>query len=347
MSSNIFTDTLRGIKRERPPVWFMRQAGRVLPSYMQLREKYSFQELMGEPELAAKVTLLPVNDLGVDAAILFSDILVIPEALGMKLEFTDQGPKFETPLQKDAGAYKNLTADLSKLEHIYKALDIIREEKTEDVALIGFCGSPFTTFCYMVEGHSVNHSFSKAIDLLYSQPEISDRILEIITDLSITYATEQCNHGIDVFQLFETHAGLLPSEVYRKRILPHVIRITSAIRRSNVPVIFFPKGLGNGLKWMNPDMADFISIDWQHSLADAREIIDPALGLQGNLDPRLLSVEDRKVLERELESYKAFGKSNYKWIFNTGHGLSPDNKVDHVRFVVDWVKGTDWGRFPG
>jgi uroporphyrinogen decarboxylase len=322
----------------------MRQAGRVLPSYLKLREQYSFRELMINPELAAEVTLLPVNDLGVDAAILFSDILVIPEALGMNLKFTDKGPVFDAPLQDAAKQLASLQPDSSKLEHVYKALDIIKQQKPEDVALIGFCGAPFTTFCYMVEGNSVNHSFSKAIKLFYNNPEISGKILELITELSIQYATTQAEHGIDVFQLFETHAGLIPSEMYIERIMPHVTRICNAVRSKNVPAIFFPKGLGTGLAHINYDVADFVGIDWQYSLPEARALVDSKVGVQGNLDPRILAIDDRKILEKELEKYKAFGQKNLNWIFNTGHGLSPDNKVENVKFVLDWVKNTDWGR---
>lgn len=344
MTRNIFKDTLQGVKTERPPVWFMRQAGRVLPSYMKLREQYSFREMMQNPELAAEVTLLPVNDLGVDAAILFSDILVVPEALGMELEFTDKGPKFNSPLQNNPGLVHELKADTSKLEHIYKALDIIRKEKPEETGLIGFCGSPFTTYCYMVEGHSTNHSFTKAINLLYSQPEIADKILDTITELSIQYAVEQTKHGIDVFQLFETHAGLLPSEMYIERILPYVQKISKAVKSTKTPFIFFPKGLGNGIKKLSKETADFISIDWQMSLSEAREMIDTQIGLQGNLDPRLLSIDNQFVIQKELEKYKEFGAVNHNWIFNLGHGLSPDNKVENVKFVIDWVKQTNWKR---
>jgi uroporphyrinogen decarboxylase len=344
MANSIFTDTLKGIKRERPPVWFMRQAGRVLPSYLQLRKQHSFQELMLNPELAAEVTLLPVNDLGVDAAILFSDILIIPEALGMDLKFTDKGPVFDLPLRDGQKQLASLKADSSKLEHVYKALDIIKKQKPEDVALIGFCGAPFTTFCYMVEGNSTNHNFSHAIKLFYNNPKMSAQILEIITELSIEYATAQAEHGIDVFQLFETHAGLIPSEMYIERILPYVNRITNAVRAKNVPVIFFPKGLGAGLAHINFDVADFVGIDWQYSLSDARALCDSKVGVQGNLDPRILSIENKEILEKELEKYKAFGEKNLNWIFNTGHGLSPDNSVENVKFVVDWVKSTNWNR---
>jgi uroporphyrinogen decarboxylase len=344
MSNSIFTDTIKGIKKERPPVWFMRQAGRVLPSYLKLRESYSFRELMLNPELAAEVTLLPVIDLGVDAAILFSDILVIPEALGMKLNFTDKGPIFETPLNDPENQLTSLKADTSKLEHIYKTLDIIKKKNVEDIALIGFCGSPFTIFCYMVEGSSTNHNFSNAIKLFYNNPEITTEILEKITELSIEYATTQVKHGIDVFQLFETHAGLIPSGIYVERILPFVKRICNAVRNKNIPVIFFPKGIGAGISHINYEVADFASIDWQFSLPKAREMCDSKIGLQGNLDPRILSVDNKEIIQKELDKFISFGKNEHKWIFNTGHGLLPDNSFENVKFVVDWVKSANWFR---
>jgi uroporphyrinogen decarboxylase len=262
----------------------------------------------------------------------------------MNLKFTDKGPVFDAPLQDAARQLASLQPDSSKLEHVYKALDIIKKQKPNDVALIGFCGAPFTTFCYMVEGNSVNHNFSKAIKLFYNNPEISGKILELITELSIEYATTQAEHGIDVFQLFETHAGLIPSEMYNERIMPHVNRITNAVRRKNIPVIFFPKGLGIGISHINYDVADFVGIDWQYSLSEARALVDSKVGVQGNLDPRILAIDNKEILEKELEKYKAFGQKNLNWIFNTGHGLSPDNSVENVKFVVDWVKKTNWNR---
>jgi len=344
MSNSIFLDTIKGKKTERPPVWFMRQAGRVLPSYLKLREQHSFRELMQDPELTAEVTLLPVRDLGVDAAILFSDILVIPEALGMELKFTDKGPIFDLPLHKSNNPAAALKPDSSKLNHIYKAIDVIKAKKPADVALIGFCGAPFTTFCYMLEGNSTKHDFAKAINLFYNDPKTTAQIFEAITELSIEYATTQAAHGIDTFQLFETHAGLIPSELYNERVLPYVKRITTAVREKNVPVIFFPKGLGNGMAKIDFDIADFVSIDWQFSLTEARKLIDKKVGLQGNFDQRLFTINNRSILEAELEKYLTFGKENQNWIFNTGHGLSPDNSKENVKFVIDWIKKTNWNR---
>jgi len=344
MPDSVFIDTIKGIKRERPPVWFMRQAGRVLPSYLSLREKYSFHEIMHDPELAAEVTLLPVFDLDVDAAILFSDILVIPEALGMKLHFSDKGPVFETPLSHLTNPVSGLNPEPSNLNHIYKTIDIIKNKKSIVQPLIGFCGGPFTLFCYMVQGNSTQPDFPEAIHLFYNDPKTTAAIFEIITELSVTYATTQAIHGIDTFQLFETHAGLIPSDCYIEKIVPYVKRITKAVRSKNIPVIFFPKGLGNGLSKINADTADFISIDWQFPLEEARKMIDQKTGIQGNLDPRILSVTNPDILKKELEKFLPFGQRESNWIFNTGHGVSPDNTFENVKFVVDWIKSTNWHR---
>ena len=299
---------------------------------------------MRNPELAAKVTLLPVDDLGVDAAILFSDILVVPEALGMNLEFTDKGPIFDTPLKNNPENISKLKADTSKLSHIYEAIKVIQKQKPEDIALIGFCGSPFTTFCFMVQGNSVNHTFAEAIQLIYNDRENAKKLFEIITELSIEYALNQVKAGIDTFQLFETHAGLLPYELYLELVLPYVKRITQAVRAAGCPTIFFPKGLGAGMKHINFDIADYVSVDWQDSLSETRKIIDSRVGLQGNLDPRIFSVNTKETLIYELEKYKSFGKENFNWIFNIGHGLSPDNSFENVKSAVEWVRTTNWQR---
>ncbi len=344
MQDSIFLKALNGEKCNRPPVWFMRQAGRVLPSYMKLREQYSFKELMNTPELAAKVTLLPVYDLDVDAAILFSDILVIPEALGMNVNFTDKGPIFDTPIKNNYDNINKLKADTNKLNHIYSAIEIINETKPKNIPLIGFCGAPFTTFCYMVQGNSINHSFNDAINLIYNDIEKAKKLLEIITELSIEYAVNQVKHGINVFQLFETHAGLLPYKLYLELILPYVNKILNAVRSLNCPTIFFPKGLGLGVTKIDYNITDFLSVDWQSCIYDTRKIVDKKVGLQGNLDPRIFNVTDKKLLFNELEKFIAFGSENHNWIFNVGHGLSPENSFDNVKATVNWIKTTDWKR---
>jgi len=343
MSNSLFLDTLHGRKTSRPPVWFMRQAGRVLPNYLKLRENHTFSELMNDPKLAAEVTLMPVHDLGVDAAILFSDILVIPAALGMNLNFTDSGPKFDVALKELSDPSRALKPDAKKLHYIYDAIDEIIRTKPAGIPLIGFCGAPFTTLCYMVQGLSSNHTFPDALALLYKERKMTFRLLEAITELSIEYAVNQVRHGVSAFQIFETHAGLIPSDIYREMMMPCVRKIAEAVRAEGVPVIFLPKGLGYGIKYIEPEDADFLSIDWQITLDEARSLVHPEIGLQGNLDPRLLFA-DQATIRETLEKLVEFGSREQAWIFNLGHGFVPGIPFENAKFVVDWVKQTNWNR---
>ena len=343
MGNSLFLDILSGKKTSRPPVWFMRQAGRVLPNYLQLREQHSFSELMHSPQLAAQVTLMPVYDLGVDAAILFSDILVIPAALGMNLNFTDSGPKFDIALKELADPSAQLKPDGSKLNYIYDAIDEIIRTKPADIPLIGFCGAPFTTLCYMVQGLSSNHVFPEAVALLYKDRKMTHKLLALITELSVEYARNQAKHGISAFQIFETHAGLIPADLYQEVMMPYVRQIAQSVREEGCPVIFLPKGLGYGIRHIRPEDADFLSVDWQMPIEEARELVHPEIGLQGNLDPRLL-FSDQLTIVKTLERYVDFGSKEQKWIFNLGHGFMPGIPFENAKLVVDWVKQTNWRR---
>ena len=337
--NNIMLKTLNGERTSRPPMWFMRQAGRVLPSYLKLREKYNFHEMMRNRELATEVTLLPHHDLGVDALILFNDILVIPEALGMKLNFTDRGPVFETAID----SVETLDFQPEKLDHVYEAIDGVIEAKPTDLPLFGFCGAPLTVFCYMVEGHSQRANFPKAMSLFYKDPKRAHAILEKITQASILYAVNQAKHGITAFQLFESHAGLLPLALYNKTIMPYVKRILDAVKTTGCKTIFFPKGFGIGVSTIPEGLADYISADWQFELAEMRDALPSSMGIQGNLDPRVL-LGSRQSIEIELEKLIPFGAKNQDWIFNLGHGLIPQIPVDNLKFLIDWVKNTNWQR---
>ncbi len=339
--NSIFLDTLKGKETHRPPIWFMRQAGRSLASYQKMKEKHSFKELMENPELAARVTLLPIYDLGVDAAILFSDILVIPEALGMKLEFQGKGPVFENPLKGMSAPHKSLIPDSSKLEHVYQAIEEIRKTRPENTPLIGFCGGPLTTFCFMVDGISQNHNFPEAIALLYKNRAESVRILEAIGEMSVEYALKQVQHGIDAFQLFETHAGLIPEDLYFEVVMPIAERIMKAVKQTGTPVIFLPKGLAYGISRIQPEQCDIVSVDWQMNIYQARKLIHPEIGIQGNLDPRAL-LGTQETIKPIIEKLLEFGKTEPKWIFNLGHGILAETPFDTIKYVVDYVKKTHW-----
>lgn len=343
MQQAILLKTLTRQETERPPMWFMRQAGRVLPSYLAIKEKYTFWQMMQSPEIAAEVTLLPINDLGVDAAILFSDILVIPHAMGMGLDFTDQGPEFNNPLKDQADAFKCLNPDPSKLEYIYKVIDQVKLTKPAHIPLIGFCGAPLTVLLYMLQGLSRKSDFPDAIKYIYENKAVTKKLVDAITELSIVYIKGQIKHGIDVFQLFESHAGLIPNELYNEIFMPSVKRIASELRDHKIPFIYFPKGFGFGIKELTPDHCDFVSIDWQTPIHDARKIVHPEIGLQGNLDPRAL-YGSKKQIEQTLKGYLDFGKENQNWIFNLGHGFMPGIPYENARFMADWVKNAEWGR---
>lgn len=341
---SVFLDTIQGKPTERPPVWFMRQAGRVLPNYRALKKDYTFSELMEDPKLGAKVTLMPIHDLGVDAAILFSDILVVPEALGMSLEFTEAGPVFGKPLHAYDDPLKQLTRDMSKVAHVYDVIDEIVKTRPSNIPLIGFCGGLLTTFCFMFRDNVRDITFKNATEFLYKDRKTSQQIIDALTDISIEYAVKQVEHGVEAFQLFETYAGLIPEELYLEMILPASKRILDAVRAKGIPTIYFPKDLGNGISAINKEITDFVGIDWRMSLKHARSIVDPEVGLQGNLDPRLLYADQKTIEETLNKTYLPFGRDNQKWIFNLGHGVLPDLPVENVKFVIDWVKNTDWQR---
>ncbi len=341
--NSIFLNTLNGKPHSRPPVWFMRQAGRVLPNYMKLKENHSFWELMRDPKLAAEVTLMPVHDLGVDAAILFSDILVIPYAMGMGLDFSETGPVFEKPLKDLDISNLKMNPDAGKLDYIYNAIDAIIETRPENTPLIGFCGAPLTVLCYMIQGLGTNHSFPDAINFIYKNKTVTKKLIDAITELSIEYLNRQADHHIDVFQLFETHAGLIPVSLYDELFLPAVKKIARAAKERNVPFIFFPKGLSTGLELLTPEHCDFVSIDWQIGLDKARQLVNPEIGLQGNLDPRLLFAPT-DVIEETLQSYIDFGAKNTNWIFNLGHGFMPGISYENALFITNWIKNANWKR---
>lgn len=337
---NLLTATLEGKTTERPPVWFKRQAGRILPSYMQMREKYGFKHMMDTPKLAAEVTLLPISDLGVDAAILFSDILVVPEALGMELSFNPK-PEFSTALKDTSNPLNFLQEKPEKLEHIYKTIEIVMKEKPSNVDLIGFCGAPLTTLCYMYQGFSKKQNFPDLLPAIYKDKALFKKIIARITEMAIHYATKQIEAGVQAFEIFDTHAGIVPLDLYKELFLPAVKQITTAIRSLGVSTIYFPMGIGTGLSLMNHDIADCISIDWQTSIFDIRKFVGDEVVLQGNIDPRLL-LSNEEIIRSEFQKYLEFGQKERKWIINLGHGMLPEIPMENAKLLVDLIKEAKW-----
>jgi uroporphyrinogen decarboxylase len=326
----------RGEKTERTPVWLMRQAGRILPEYRAVREKLSgFKELATTPSLAAEVTIQPVDILNVDAAIIFSDILVVPEAMGLIYEMYEaKGPVFPKVIasEKDIQQLK-VTEAVHELEYVYEAIRITKKELDGRVPLIGFAGAPWTILAYMVEG-SGSKTFSKAKKLLYSEPAMAHLLLQKITDTTILYLKEQIRNGADMVQVFDSWAGILSPETYSEFSMKYISQICDAI--TEVPVTVFAKGAFFARKDMGKLNCRTVGLDWNMGIKESRDLIGPDKTLQGNLDPCILYASRDEIKKHTRYMLKEFGPQ--KHIANLGHGVYPDTEVDKVKCFIDTVK---------
>ena len=335
LQNDLILRAAKGERVERVPVWMMRQAGRILPEYRAVREKAgSFIKLATTPELAAEVTIQPVDILGTDAAIIFSDILVVPEAMGLPYEMVEtKGPIFPKVIQnkKDIDALRVSNPE-KELAYVLKAIDIVKKELNGRVPLLGFAGAPFTIFCYMVEGKG-SKTFSIAKKMLYSEPELAHLLLQKITDTTIAYLKAQAKHGADLVQIFDSWAGILSPEQYRKFSLPYIAQICDAI--NEVPVTVFAKGAFFARKEMSNLKCDVIGLDWNMDISESRRMI-PHKTLQGNLDPCVLYGSFKDIEKYTKKMIKNFG--GQKYIANLGHGVYPDTDPDKVKCFIDTVK---------
>lgn len=335
--NDIILKQARGEQTDRFPVWLMRQAGRILPEYRAIRNSLSgFKELVETPELAAEVTIQPVDILGVDAAIIFSDILVVPEAMGLEYQMIEKkGPWFEKTVNSEADL-KLISADIDveeELKYVTEAIKITKRELNGRVPLIGFCGAPWTIFCYMTEGQG-SKTFSKARKILYQNPDLAHKILGDITKVSIQYLKAQIAAGADMVQVFDSWAGILPPDQYSEFGTKYVSMICEAI--NEVPVTIFAKGAYFAREAFSKLDCNTIGIDWNMDIEESRRIIGPDKTLQGNLDPCLLYA-DLKTIETETNKMlKKFGNSRH--IANLGHGVYPDTNPENVKCFIDTVK---------
>lgn len=335
LQNDLILRAARGEATERTPVWLMRQAGRVLPEYRAVRSKLGgFKELVETPEFACEVTIQPVDILGVDAAIIFSDILVIPEAMGLPYQMIEsKGPWFEKTIQTKADIDNLQIAQADDLHYVMKALQLTKQGLNNRVPLIGFCGAPWTIFAYMIEG-SGSKTFSKAKKFLYTHPQLAHQLLEKITQSSINYLKGQIKAGADMLQIFDSWAGVLSPQQYNEFSLKYISKICDAI--TEVPTTVFAKDAFFARKAISQLNCNTIGLDWTMDIAESRTIIGDNKTLQGNMDPCLLYA-DNEIIKKETESMlKAFG--NKRYIANLGHGLYPDTEKDKVRFFVDTVK---------
>ncbi len=336
LKNDLFLRAANGEAVERTPVWLMRQAGRILPEYRAVRSKLgSFKNLVEHPEAAAEVTLQPVDLLGVDAAIIFSDILVIPEAMGLPYEVIEKsGPYFENTIETitDIQAL-NIANPNEDLSYVLEAITLVKNELNGRVPLIGFAGAPFTIFCYMIEGKG-SKTFSKAKSFMYTQPEATHMLLEKITTSTINYLKAQVEAGADLLQIFDSWAGILSPEAYRIFAIPYIEKIVNALK--NVPVTVFAKGAWFALPEISKMNCRVIGLDWNMDPIESRAIIGNDKTLQGNLDPSILYGDFDFIRKETHKMLNAFGPS--KHIANLGHGVYPDIDPDKVRCFIDTVK---------
>ena len=335
IKNDLILRAARGEAVERTPVWLMRQAGRILSEYRDVRKKAgSFKNLVEAPELAAEVTIQPVDILEVDAAIIFSDILVVPDAMGLPYEMVEsKGPYFNRTISTEDDLSEIRTLDGGELEYVYEAIRLTKEGLSGRVPLIGFAGAPWTIFCYMTEGQG-SKTFSKARRLLYQEPELSHKVMDMITDSTIVYLKEQIKAGVDMVQVFDSWAGILGPAQYREFAVPRLKRICDAI--NSVPVTLFSKGAFGSVKDLASLSCNTIGLDWQMDVIEARKATGENKTLQGNLDPCVLYAS-RDVIKRETEGMLDQFKGG-RHIANLGHGVYPDTDPDNVKYFIDVVK---------
>ena len=336
IKNDLFLRALRGEETERVPVWMMRQAGRYLPDYLKLKAKYDFFTRVQTPELATEITLQPINQVGVDAAIIFSDILVIPQAMGMEVLMEDgKGPHLPGIIKtmKDIDALTTSGAAES-LDYVMKALTLTKSELNGRVPLIGFAGAPWTLLCYMIEGKG-SKTWDKAKQFAYTFPKEAHALLQKITTITIDYLRLQVAAGADVVQVFDSWAGSLSPADFKEFSQPYLFQITEGLK-DHAPVILFPKGSWYALSDLSKSGASALGVDWTVDPKRAREFTSNSITLQGNFDPSKLLAPIPEIIKSVNEMIDGFGTKRY--VANLGHGITPNVPVDHAIAFVEAVK---------
>jgi uroporphyrinogen decarboxylase len=324
----------RGERADRLPVWIMRQAGRYLPEYRKLRERVDFKTATKTPDVAARITLQPMARFELDAAIIFSDIMTPLEGMGVRLDF-DPGPVLEKPV-RSADELALLEPEESA-PFVLEALRQVRAELAADKALIGFAGAPFTLFCYLVQGEG-SKDFMEARAFLRGEPDAAARMLDVVATSMSRYLTSQADAGADVVMLFDSWAGLLSPDVYRRFVLPVTRRIVSEVRAATrKPVIYFANGAASLLPDVRDVGADVVGVDWTVPLARAVELLGSDVVVQGNLDPAALFAPEAE-LEQAIGQVVRGGAAARAHVFNLGHGIHHGTDPDRVAFLVDRVR---------
>jgi uroporphyrinogen decarboxylase len=339
MTNDLFLRACRREPVERTPVWMMRQAGRYLPEYRAIREKTDFLTLCKTPELAAEVSLQPVDIIGVDACIIFSDILVVPEAMGMELvvEEGKGGPRFPRPLRSREDIAKLRMFDPNReLQYVMEALRLVRKQLNGRVPLIGFSGSPWTLATYMVEGKG-SKTFRFIKELVYSNPRDVHLLLDKLARAVASYLSAQIEAGAQAVQIFDTWGGILPPDEFKEFSLRYIEQVLSLLKRNGTPVIVFCKDCGHSLEAIADLRPDVVGLDASVDIGKARMMVGSYVALQGNLDPTMLYAPPERIRAGVRTILEKYGRGPGH-IFNLGHGILPDVPVEHARAMVQAVK---------
>lgn len=336
IKNDLFLKALKGESVERPPVWMMRQAGRYLPDFMKLKEKYDFFTRCRTPELATEITVMPIHQVGTDAAILFSDILVVPQAMNIEVEMKPGvGPWLPNPVRTAKDVENVIVPNVyEELGYVFDAIKMTKQELNDEVPLIGFAGSPWTILCYAVQGQG-SKNFDKAKKFCFTEPMAAHSLLQKITDTTIAYLKGKVESGVDAVQIFDSWGGMLSPTDYQEFSWKYIQQIIDALK-DEIPVIAFGKGCWFALKEMSESGASALGVDWTCSPRNARYLSGGQITLQGNFDPSRLYSSPAVIKKMVHQMINEFGKDRY--IVNLGHGILPDIPVENAQAFVDAVK---------
>lgn len=337
---NRLISALKNETVDRPPAWMMRQAGRYLPEYRAIKQKHSTKEMMQTPELAKEITLQPVHLVGTEAAILYSDILMIPDAMGMGLGFeTGEGPVFDFAINSRAKLAQLNTQNLmSRLEYVFAAIRLCVQDLPPDYPLLGFAGAPFTVACYMIAGGSSKKAFNEVKALAWKDPELFHDILEVITTATLAYLREQFKAGVVAIQLFDTWAGLLAREDYTRFSKPYSQKIFSALRQEGHLTIHYANNANHLLEEIATMDSNAISVDWRTNLKTVGDRTQNRFAIQGNLDPDILLTTHEIIEQKMRDMFNARGNIRKGYIVNLGHGVTPQTPVENVKAFFSAAK---------
>jgi len=339
MTNDLFIRACRREQVKRTPVWIMRQAGRYLQEYRAIRAKTDFLTLCKTPELASEVSIQPVDIIDVDACIIFSDILVVPEAMGMKLFIEEEkgGPRFDNPIRSRADIDKLAVPDPNReLRYVMNAIRLTRKNLNNRVPLIGFAGSPWTLAAYMVEGKG-SKNFRSVKEMIYSNPKDAHALLDKLARTVASYLSAEIEAGAQAVQIFDTWGGILPPDEFREFSLRYIEQVLRLLKRNGAPTIVFCKDCGHSIEAIADTGCDVVGLDWSVDIAKARMMLGSYAALQGNLDPAMLYASPERIREGIKKVLEKFGKGSGH-IFNLGHGILPDTPVENVKEFVKAVK---------